>query len=230
MFSFWSILWMAAVCEWGQDEMIMLLNSHRPFCSLCQTSIMLSNVYTAIQRREYITLANAAQFPPQINPTWLAISVSVLPWLEENAGLGGRQTTDSKEPMSMLIPAEEYTQWKSPPVHLCVGMRYMWYTVRAHLSAVRLLQDRVEPQPIFTEERDVGRHLPRQLWSHPRRLAAQVSANLTDCWEDLYIWCHHRRMMKCSAWNRGDNWADGTLTSGSLVALLISLRVFIWWC
>lgn len=40
--------------------------------------------------------------------------------------------------------------------------------VGACLSAVWLLQDRVEPQPIFPGDRDVGRHLPRHLWSHPQ--------------------------------------------------------------
>lgn len=60
---------MAAAREWGPDELMVRLNSQRPLCSPCQTSIMLSNVYTTVQRRRYITLANAAQFPPQINPT-----------------------------------------------------------------------------------------------------------------------------------------------------------------
>lgn len=70
------------------DEKNMLVNSQCPYSSMCQTSIMLSNVYTAIRGRQYITLANAAQFPPQITPTWLAISVSVLPSSEGKRRLG----------------------------------------------------------------------------------------------------------------------------------------------
>lgn len=43
-------------------------------------------------------------------PTWLAISVSVLPWLEESRRLEGTQTTHSKQPILMFIPAEAEIQ------------------------------------------------------------------------------------------------------------------------
>lgn len=96
-FPFQHILWMDTVCSsccfcmsGGKMKCSCFWIHKRPYSSFCQISIMLSNVYTTIQRRQCITLANATQFPPRINPTWLAISVSVLPWLEWNGRLRGR--------------------------------------------------------------------------------------------------------------------------------------------
>lgn len=134
---------------------------------------MLPNVYTAIQRRQYITLANATQFPPQTTPTWLAISVSVLPWLE-----GNRRSKHSLQtayfhvhPSRGRYTVETCSKFNNHCVGLCVCV-CVW--LGARLSAVWLLQDRVELQPICPRDRDVGRHLPRHLWSHPQSLAAQV--------------------------------------------------------
>lgn len=152
-------------------------------------------------------------------PTWLAISVSVFALIGGKREVGG-DTDHSFQTAYFNVHPSRGRNTVEMCVCVCVCV-YAWGVcdkIGARLSAVWLLQDRVELPPIFTAERDVGRHLPRHLWSHPRRLTAQVSVNLTDWQEDLYIWCHHRRMMKCPACKCGDNWADGTLTSGSVVA------------
>lgn len=136
----------------------------------CQTSITLLRVCTSIQRRQYITLANAAQFSPRTTPThlpiqpptWLAISESALLWLEENWEAEG-EPVHSVRAAHLPVCIKSSTVWV---VCACPHMRCVW--IRARLSAWWLLQDWAELQPIFPGDRDVGRHLPRHLWSSPQ--------------------------------------------------------------
>lgn len=144
------------------------------------------------------------QFTPQLTPTWLDISVSVLHWLEGRGVCA--QTTCSRRPIFMHIPAAEediqsrnhlQIQWQSLcawGLSVCLSVSSLWH----------LHDPPVELQPIFPRrDGDVGRHLPRHLWSCPRRLAAQVVCepdwlargfvHLVLSWQDDEVLCVEMR-------------------------------------
>lgn len=102
-------------------------------------------------------------------PTWLAISVSVLPWLEGSRRLEG-DTDHSFQ--TACFNVHHSRGRRAVEICLCACAWGKRDKDGSCLSAVWLLQDRVELQPIFTAERDMARHLPRHLWSHPLRLAS----------------------------------------------------------
>lgn len=202
----WCILWIGcSTCCWARGGRVRDADAS---CT-CQTSITLLRVCTSIQRRQYITLANAAQFPPRTTPThlpiqpptWLAISESALLWLEDNSDAEG-EPVHSVRAAHLPVCIKSSTVWV---VCVCAHTRCVW--IRARLSAWWLLQDWAELQPIFPGDRDVGRHLPRHLWSSPQ--PNSTSGLWTPLIFFLYIWCYQRRMTKCSSQKlQGDNWVD----------------------
>lgn len=159
------------------------------------------------------------QFTPQLTPTWLDISVSVLHWLEGRGVCA--QTTCSRRPIFMHIPAAEediqsrnhlQIQWQS----LCAWGLSVCLSAACDISTTLQLSC----SQSFPGETGTWAGICQDIYEAVHGASQHKwSVNLTDWQEGLYIWCYRGRMMKCCAWRWGDNWADGALTSGPLVAV-----------
>lgn len=156
-----------------------------------QTSIMLSNVYTLIHS---LWLMQHSFLPKSAPVDWPLVWVF--------AFTGGKKRDHLVQHFN-VHPSRggctvEISSKFSYSLCLYVCAWGVNEKVGGRLAAPGLLQDGAKLWPIIAAERDVGRRLLRHSWNHPQCRTAQESLNLTDCWKDLYIWCHRRRRMKYS--------------------------------